>query len=341
MTHLELLETFRNKITVISLKLGLAGALKQAGCIILSVCLICIPLQAQAANHDTSAKPNGAAKIGKAGKSFRDCAGCPEMVVIPRGSLKLGSPNDEEGRNDNEDPGPQVNFASFALGKYEITRAQFAAFVKQTKYIPGEQCKVLVEGKFEESSTGWRTPGFPQSDNHPAVCISWDDAKAYAIWLSKRSDKKYRLPTEAEWEYAARARSISARYWGDNPDESCAYANTADKTAQVKIQGTISWVVHHCADGYAYTSPVGKFKANGFGLFDMLGNVLEWTEDVYEENYPNVTPESKTQEETVRRVLRGGSWYDAPRFVRSAARDKAEPKSRYANFGFRLARSLP
>lgn len=311
------------------------------GIIISTVCLVWIPFQTYAVNQGTPAKSKSVSKIPKAGKSFRDCTECPEMVVIPKGNLKMGSPDTEDGRNDNESPEHQVELATFALGTHEVTRAQFASFVKQAKYISGEQCKLLVDGKFEESAAGWLLPGFAQTDKHPVVCINWDDAKAYANWVSKKSGKAYRLPTEAEWEFAARGRSISARYWGDNPDESCAYANTADKTAQEKIQGTISWVVHICMDGYAYTSPVGKFKANGFGIFDMLGNALEWTEDVYAENYPNSKSESKPQEEKVRRVLRGGSWYDAPRFVRSAARDKAEPNSRYANFGFRLARSLP
>lgn len=314
---------------------------KRISIIISTMCLVFIPNQAHAVTQEKTAKSKSVSKSLKAGKSFRDCAECPEMVVIPKGSLKMGSPDTEDGRNDNESPEHQVVLASFAVGKHEVTRAQFAAFVKQAKYIPAAQCKLLVDGKFEESTAGWLLPGFPQTDKHPVVCINWDDAKAYAIWISKKTGKSYRLPTEAEWEYAARGSSISARYWGDNPDQSCAYANSADMTAQEKIQGTVSWVVHNCTDGFAYTSPVGKFKANGFGLFDMLGNVLEWTEDVYAENYPNSTPESKPQEGTVRRVLRGGSWYDAPRFVRSAARDKAEPTSRYANFGFRLARSLP
>lgn len=313
----------------------------QIGIFITILALAGLPCQAQTENQSKPAKSKSVSKIPKAGKHFRDCAECPEMVVIAKGSLKMGSPDTEDGRNDNESPEHQVELAPFALGKHEVTRAQFAAFVKHAKHNAGEECRVLVDGKFEQTSAGWKSPGFPQSDNHPAVCISWDDAKAYANWLSKKSGKNYRLPTEAEWEYAARAKTQAARYWGDNPDVSCAYANAADKIAQEKIQGTISWIVHNCADGYAYTSPAGKFKANGFGVYDMLGNVLEWTEDLYEESYLNTSLETKAKEEAVRRVLRGGSWYDAPRFVRSAARDKAEPASRYANFGFRLARSLP
>ena len=315
---------------------------KRIGIFITAMCLVWNPCQAQTDNPGKPAKSKNASNTFKAGKNFRDCTECPEMVVIPKGGLKMGSPDTEDGRNDNEGPEHQVELATFALGKHEVTRAQFAAFVKQAKYLPVEQCKILVDGKFEESNAGWQSPGFAQTDKHPVVCINWDDAKAYAKWISKISGKTYRLPTETEWEYAARGKTNSARYWGDSPEESCAYANTADMTAQEKIQGTISWTVHQCSDGYAYTSPVGKFKPNAFGLFDILGNALEWTEDVYQESYTVAPAESRSKEdEPIRRVLRGGSWYDAPRFVRSAARDKADPSGRYANFGFRLARSLP
>ncbi len=265
------------------------------------------------------------------------------MVVLPPGHFAMGSPDAEAGRSDDEGPVHQVNVAAFALGKTEITRAQFAAFVKQTKYATGDKCWTLENGKYEQrSERDWRTPGYPQTDKHPVVCINWSDAQAYAIWLSRKTGKQYRLPSEAEWEYAARGNTSSARYWGDNPDEACAYANTADQSAQAHIQGASSWSVHQCIDGFAYTAPVGSFKANAFGLNDMLGNVLEWTADSYHPSYKDAPGDASVwQGDAEKRVLRGGSWNNAPSNVRAAMRDANKPELRFSIFGFRLARKLP
>lgn len=236
----------------------------------------------------------------------------------------------------------RVNIATFALGKTEITRSQFAAFVKKTNYSTGNKCWLIADGKYEERKGNWRELGYPQNDKHPVTCINWNDAQAYTQWMSRKTGKQYRLPSEAEWEYAARGMTRTARYWGENPDKACRYANVADKTAQKKILATASWSVHNCTDGFVYTAPVSSFKANSFGLNDMLGNVWEWTEDSYHNSYKDApTDGSAWQGDADKYVLRGGSWYDAPRFVRAAGRDSAAPTSRYDNFGFRLARTLP
>jgi formylglycine-generating enzyme len=279
----------------------------------------------------------------KVGKVFRDCASCPDMVVIPSGSFVMGSPDTEAGRADDEGPVHQVNVASFALGKSQITRGQFAAFVKQTKYLTDDQCWTLEDGKYEpRKERDWRTPAYLQNDKHPVVCMNWSDAQAYAAWLSRKTGKQYRLPSEAEWEYAARANTRSARYWGDSPDEACAYANTADQSAQASIQGASSWSVHQCSDGYAYTAPVASFKANSFGLNDMLGNVLEWTADSYHPSYKDAPSDGRVWlGEGAQRVLRGGSWNSSPRNVRAAMRDANKPELRFSIFSFRLVRKLP
>ncbi|MEO8331361.1 MAG: formylglycine-generating enzyme family protein [Gallionella sp.] len=304
--------------------------------LIISSCLIGMPTQAHAA------KASGAAPAAKAGKIFRDCPGCPEMVVIHSGSFDMGSPDSEKGRGDDEGPVHSVKIATFALGKTEITRGQFAEFVKKSKYIAGDKCWTLVKGDFEERSGNWRELGYPQNDKHPAGCINWNDAKAYTEWLSRKTGKQYRLPTEAEWEYAARGNTKTPRYWGDNPDQACVYANGADKTAQAQIHGATSWSVHNCTDGFVYTARVGSFKPNAFGLNDMLGNLWEWTGDNYHDDYKGApTDGSAWQGGSDMRLLRGGSWNNAPRNMRAAARYKNDPALRFSSFGFRLARKLP
>ena len=300
--------------------------------IIAIFCLTGMPAQSQAAKKDNAAK---------AGKTFHDCRGCPEMVVIYSGSLAMGSPDSEKGRGDDERPVHSVEIAAFAIGKTEITRGQFAEFVKRSGYLTGDKCWTLENGKYEERKGNWREPGFPQDDKQPVACINWNDATTYAKWLSKKTGKRYRLPTEAEWEYAARGNTSTARYWGDNPDEACKYANVADTTAQAQIRGATSWSVHRCTDGFAYTAPVGRFQANAFGLYDMLGNVWEWTEDNYHGNYKGAPADgSAWQGGGTKRVLRGGSWNSSPPDSRVAIRYGNKPEIRFSSFGFRLARSL-
>lgn len=304
---------------------------------IAAFCLMWLPAQAEAASH---VKTTHALKTGKV---FSDCRGCPKMVVIPAGSFEMGSPDKEEGRDDNEGPVHSVKVVTFAISKTEVTRGQFAAFTKSTKYSIDEKCQTLDLGKFKEHNGNWDSfgPTYELDTNQPIACINWNDAKAYTVWLSKKSGKKYRLPTEAEWEYAARGNTSTARYWGDSPDEACVYANGADKTAQVQIQGATSWSAHQCSDGFAYSAPVGSFVANAFGLYDMLGNLLEWTEDVYHENYVGApTDGSAWQGDGPKRVLRGGSWNNGPRNMRSAIRDANKPELRFSIFGFRVARAL-
>jgi len=308
------------------------------GLIIAFCCLMGMPAQAQAAKKGTAIKTTHPVKPGK---TFRNCRGCPRMVVIYSGRFNMGSPDSENGRGDDEGPVHSVKIAAFAIGKTEITRGQFATFVKEARYRTGDKCWTLEKGKFEERKGSWLEPGFPQNDNDPVVCINWNDAQAYTKWLSHKTGKKYRLPTEAEWEYTARSGTDTARYWGNNPDEACAYANGADKTAQATIDSATSWSVHDCTDGFAYTAPVGHFKPNAFGLYDMLGNVWEWTGDIYHVNYQGAPVDgSAWQGGGDKHLLRGGSWNNSPRDVRAAVRYKSDPGLRFSSFGFRVARSL-
>jgi formylglycine-generating enzyme required for sulfatase activity len=311
-------------------------------CTIVAVaCLLAWPVTVVA--QVNGAKPLAIAqKKVKVVKTIRDCSSCPTMVIIPAGNFSMGSAVSETGHNKDENPVHQVIIGTFLLSSTEITRGQFSEFVKETGYNTGDQCWTIEDGKYEERSANWGKISYAQNNSHPVVCISWNDATAYTEWLSHKTGKSYRLPTEAEWEYAARGKTRTARYWGESPDNACQYANVADKIAQKLIKPAATWQVHNCEDGFAYTAPVGSFKANAFGLHDMLGNVWEWVEDSYHDSYQGAPANGSAWAGNGKKhVIRGGSWYDAPRFVRAAERDKAISERRYDNFGFRIARNLP
>jgi formylglycine-generating enzyme required for sulfatase activity len=312
-----------------------------------TVALCCLQLPAQAAGESAVTLSPKATKASKPDKPFRDCVGCPRMVVIHGGSFVMGSPDvnapsSETGRGEDESPQHKVKIASFVLGQTEVTRGQFAKFVKQTKYRAGEKCWTLSEGTFEErDGLNWRAPGFAQKDTHPVTCISWNDAAAYVKWLSRITKKNYRLPTESEWEFAARGGTTTARFWGEKAEEACAFANGADKTAQKVIVGASSWTVHDCEDGFVFTAPVASFKTNDVGLHDMLGNVWEWTVESYHPNYINApTDGSIWQGDAEKIALRGGSWNNGPRDLRAAVRNPNKPDLRFNIFGFRVARDI-
>jgi formylglycine-generating enzyme len=313
------------------------------GFMIVTCCLMWMPGHAYAADPAHAANASRSLRIPKTGLIFKDCPGCPDMVVIPAGSFNMGSPDSEDSRNDDEGPMHQVKLTAFAMGKTEITRGQFSAFVKDSKYIAGEKCVTLEGGRFsEQSGRNWRDIGYLQTKTHPASCVSWNDAKAYTAWLAHKTGKQYRLPTEAEWEYAARGNTVTSRYWGDNPDEACGYANVADMTAKALIPGASFWLLHNCTDGFAYSAPVGSFKANSFGLYDMLGNMMEWAEDSYHDSYIDAPLDgSAWQGNVARRVLRGGSWNSSPSLLRAARRCMSKPDERFSYVGFRVARMLP
>jgi formylglycine-generating enzyme required for sulfatase activity len=302
----------------------------------------------KAASVPASSEGSWSTTVGsrpQAGQTFRDCSDCPEMVVIPAGSFTMGSPASEVGRDKDEGPQRSVNVKSVAFGKTHITRGQFAAFVNAISHDAGNSCYTFEGGKWEErTGRNWRNPGFTQSDNHPVVCINWEDAKAYAKWISSKTGKVYRLPTEAEWEYAARAGTTTARYWGESPDQACGYANVADQTAKSQIEGASGLSIHNCTDGYAYTAPVGSFKPNAFGLNDMVGNAWQWVEDCWHDDYKGAPTDGSawvTGANCGQRVLRGGSWNSLPQDARSADRNRITTTNRGFSVGFRLARMLP
>jgi len=258
----------------------------------------------------------------KAGETFRDCPDCPDMVVVPAGSFQMGSPDSEKGHDADEGPVHRVTFdRPFAIGKYEVT------------FDPWDAC---VEGKGCEhrpNHQGWG------QGSRPVIDVNWDDAQAYLRWLGKKTGKPYRLPSEAEWEYAARAQTKTARFWGEDPAGACRYANGYDETGE-REKG-FAWEHHPCDDRHAQTAPVGRFDPNGFGLHDMLGNVWEWTQDCQNDSYQDAPTDGSawTQGECMMRVIRGGSWDVSPRGVRATIRDRDSTAYRDDTLGFRPARS--
>ncbi len=283
--------------------------------------------------------------------SFRECDECPEMVVVPAGSFVMGSPAGERDRTHHEGPQRtvQVN-VPFAAGKYEITRVQFAAFSRAVPTPAQGGCVIFdaVKANFRRDETvrdrHW--PGFVQGDDHPVVCVDWTEAQAYVDWLSKRTGQRYRLLSEAEWEYAARAGAWTSRPWGDDPALSCRHANLADETFAKEVSRGLgrTWYPgwHACRDGYGFTAPVGRYQANRFGLHDMIGNVWEWVEDCWNESHAGAPGGSgpRLTGDCALRVYRGGAWRGYPGFGRSALRSKVESGQRHALIGFRVARTL-
>lgn len=281
------------------------------------------------------------------GSTFRDCPECPEMVVLPPGKFMMSSPPGEEGRDPDggEDPRHEVTIAySFAVGKYEVTRDEYASFVKDTGLADPAGCNIhqakmpnwpMIRG------LNWHNTGFAQTDRDPAVCLNWNEAIAYTKWLSKKTGKKYGLLSESEWEYAARAGTTTAAYWGDKQKDACAYANGSDLTRKDKFP---EWNADQpCHDGFIYTAPVGSFKPNAFGLYDMMGNVFEMTADCLNLNYSGAPADGSawTTGDCKNRINRGGSWTSTPGGLRSATRGYDDiSMTRVVDLGFRVARDL-
>ena len=284
------------------------------------------------------------------GTVFRDCPDCPDMVVIPPGSFVMGSPENEAGRDKDEGPQHPVTIAyTLAVGRYEVTRGQYAQFVRESTYAPAAGNCWYWDGdagkaKNDDPSKAWHSPGFRQEDSHPAVCVSWGDAKAYAAWLSRKTGRNYRLLTETEWEYSARTGSSAARPWGEESSQACTYANVGDlaRSRMVPPGEGKRWQYHDCDDRYGYTAPVGSYAPNRFGLYDMIGNVWEWTEDCWNETYAGAPTDGSAwlTGDCARRVFRGAGWRNLPRLARSANREWFTAGSRVDTFGFRLARTF-
>jgi formylglycine-generating enzyme required for sulfatase activity len=264
----------------------------------------------------------------KPGEIWREPTTGMEFVWVPGGCFKMGSPVFEDGRGKDEGPQREVCVSGFWLGKYTVTNAEFRKL--KSAHNSGEMTRYTL---FLGTET-------LNKDRQPAVLVSWEHAQAYAQWLTSKGGGTFRLPTEAEWEYAARAGTTATNYWGERPADACAYENVVDRTYKSSNYTMTISSYHDCTDGYDVAAEVGKFKPNAFGLYDMMGNVEQWCEDVYHprayETLPRDNPVLSAGGE--KRVYRGGSWGNTPVGVRAARRNNAEPDYKNSALGFRLVR---
>ncbi|GLP96848.1 hypothetical protein GCM10007895_21540 [Paraferrimonas sedimenticola] len=270
------------------------------------------------------------AQTEQPGDTIQDCPYCPQLIVVPSGSFLKGSPDSELGRLSNEGPQHQVDINyQFAVSKFEISKLEYSIFVSDSNY-QSNGCWVYDGEWIERPDHGWQKPGFEQDDTHPATCISWDDAKAYINWLTQKTGHDYRLLSAAEWEFLARTGS-------DNP--SCTVANLADQTAAQAYPG---WTVHSCTDGFVNTAPTSAFQANELGIYGLSGNVFEWVEDCWNQTYQGAPTDGSawSDGDCRQRVLKGGSWFSQPNFVRYAFRNHLNSNTRASTLGFRIARTL-
>lgn len=303
-------------------------------------------------------------KSAQANSTFRDCPDCPEMAIIPAGTFTMGSSPAEKAwaaahggsvyAVADEAPQHAVTLKSFGLGKYDVTRGEYAAFVKATGYPAGDGCGQVSTSWQKHADLDWQHPGFPQTDRDPVVCVSWQDAQAYVLWLNRKLQAKspdaasgegpYRLPSEAEWEYAARAGSTTMFWWGDDDAGADTHAwyrnNTGNGTQAGAVPEPLS--LHYLPDHG--TRPVGMKPANPFGLYDITGNVWQWTEDCYAGSYAGAPADGGAVEAgggTCMRVDRGSAWLFPAWLLRSATRERNPADFRDFIMGFRVAKTLP
>lgn len=298
--------------------------------------------------------------LTRPGALFQDCAECPLMVTFPVGEATLGSPPGEPEslgldaeRSARERPQRTLEIVKrIAMAQTEITVAQFEVFVDATdrRMTPGCWHFLGSEWAFD-AARSWMDPGVETSPSHPALCLNKDDAQAYAIWLSGKTGERYRLPSEAEWEFAARAGTTTAWFWGGDAGRLCDFANAGDRaTARAfgwegrRIQSAAlpNWRGVACDDGHAAAAPVKSFKPNGFGLYDMLGNAQEWVEDCWHENYRDgpSTQAARVDGDCAIGVMRGQGWTGSATVIRSAFRLKMDRADRRFTFGFRVVREM-
>ena len=286
---------------------------------------------------------------------IKDCRDCPSLIAISAGSAVLGSAAQERAAagivplfGDREGPQYRVTFtAGYLIGQTEVTRGQYRAFVTATGYPTAPTCGVHdapSDSWGPRPGYDWTKPGFAQDDNHPAVCISYDDARAYTAWLSRKTGQAYRLPSDAEWEYAARGGTQTPWYWGRAPEAGCTRANLLSSGTIAALgspKSTADRLV--CANPRSFTVPVASYSPNPYGLYDMAGNAFEWAADCDSPDNRDAHSDgtARTTGDCVRHYLKGGAFHTPFWLTRSAVRGAPIPADMHMfAVGFRVARSI-
>jgi formylglycine-generating enzyme required for sulfatase activity len=272
--------------------------------------------------------------MGETKQTFRDCADCPVMVIVPAGTFTMGSPSNPSQFKNEQPPHTVTISRQFAIGQYEVTRGQFRKFVTQTAHQAARDC---LRGSGQGPGS-WEEPGFLQDDSHPVVCVSPPDQRAYLSWLTKVAGAQYRLPTEAEWEYAARAGSTTRYFFGDDALDMILYGNGADLATHRKYGFTTYF---NYDDGFAETAPAGSFMPNNWGLYDVSGNAFEVVADCYQGDYVGAPTDGSAWvwPDCRRYSVRSGGWsHVSP--LRSAGRLWGTYDHSTSTTGFRVVRQM-
>ena len=254
------------------------------------------------------------------------------FVPVAPGSFFMGSPPGEAGRDSDEEQHEVTISENYYIQETEVTVGHWRTFVSETGYRTEAETNGgtwFFAGSEWEKDTAvyWDNPGFSQSEKHPVTCLSLNDVNIFITWINRKDNQRYRLPTEAEWEYSCRGGTETARFWGGGPETACDYANVYDlSSGNSVVSGGVN---HDCDDGYQAAAPTGSFRPNDYGLYDMLGNVWEWCSGKYEETGSDATAGN--------RIFRGGGWRDSPEQLRSANRRRNMASIRMNDLGFRLA----
>jgi sulfatase modifying factor 1 len=282
------------------------------------------------------------------GDVIQDCDLCPPLVIVPSGEFRMGTPLGVDVDNETgEQPPIQMTIPkSFALGRTEVTHQQFDAFARATDFEPTILCRVWnddLQRYDDDPGRTWKRPGVPSRprSDHPVSCVSWQDAKLYVAWLAEETGLPYRLPTEAEWEYAARAGSDALYPWGNSPHEGCRWVNAYDLDSRERYP--LAWTHMACRDGHAGVAPVGSLEPNAFGLYDMLGNVWEFAEDCATKSHVGRPQDGSAwvwEGGCARIIQRGGGWMTSVARIRPGYHGDANATHRFDFGGFRVARDL-
>lgn len=286
------------------------------------------------------------------GSTFQDCETCPEMVVIPPGTFEMGSEHIEPMRGGDMRPQGPVRTVSistpYAAGKYEVTIGEWRAFVADTNHAATD-CRAWG-GEGQRMGNTFEDPDFgrPVLNEEPMMCVYWTEAQEYVTWLSKQTGETYRLLTEAEWEWAAKGGTDTEWFWGEDDTKICEYGNVLDQAAAdredlIVGSGTSMTMAAQCNDGYVLAAPVGQYKPNPFGLYDVVGNVWEWTQDCSPIFYPDEPVDGSAFEvdgQCEKRAIRGGSWRSRVSRHKPFFRGRDPERTSYHLFGFRVARDL-